>query len=324
MKKTLCNPVIVLCLVLFTGVVGYAEENIAKYPSRPISFIHPFPAGTSAELAVRLLSQEAQKFLGQPIVIVNKPGGVGTLGVAAVATARPDGYTLGNTPHSPMFVVPHLQGVPYNPLQDFTMILQFASFNVGVIVKADAPFKSFKDLIAFARQNPKKLTYATPGTNSMQYIIMEQIAKQEKVQFTHIPFKATNEAQMALLGGHIAFAAGDFNYSMVESGDVRLLLLFREERSAEYPHTPVLKDLGYDLPYPTFITVSGPKGLPPGIVKKLEGAFTKAMKEPAFVKGMKEDIRLPIVYRNSKDLTKYVAYNYDTYGRTLKDMGLIK
>jgi tripartite-type tricarboxylate transporter receptor subunit TctC len=249
---------------------------------------------------------------------------VGTIGVAAVATAAPDGYTVGNTPHSPMFVIPHLEKLPYNPVKDFKMIMQFAAFNMGVIVKADSPFKSFKDLIAFARQNPKKLTYGTAGTNSMQYIIMEQIAKREKVQLTHIPFKATGEAQTALLGGHILFAAGDFNYSLIESKDARLLLLFREERAAEYPDIPIVKDMGYDFPIPTFICVAGPKGLPDGIAKKLEDAFTRAMKEPAFIKGMKEDLRLPVVYRNSKDLNAYVARNYDIYGHMLKDMGLVK
>lgn len=310
--------------ILCMPMAGHTEEDVAKFPSRPITYIQPFTAGVPADLAMRLISKEAEKFLGQPIVVVNKPGAVGTIGVAAVAKAVPDGYTIGNTPHSPMFVIPHLEKLPYNPVKDFKMIMQFASFNMGIIVKADSPFKSFKDLITFARQNPKKLTYGTAGTNSMQYIIMEQIAKREKVQMTHIPFKATGEAQTALLGGHILFAAGDFNYSLIESKDARLLLLFREERAAEYPDTPIVKDMGYDFPIPTFICAAGPKGLPDGIVKKLESAFTRAMKEPAFIKGMKEDLRLPIVYRNSKDLNTYVAHNYDVYGRMLKDMGLVK
>jgi tripartite-type tricarboxylate transporter receptor subunit TctC len=142
------------------------------------------------------------------------------------------------------------------------MIMQIGAFNMGVIVRSDAPFKSFKDIVAYARQNPNKVTYGTAGTNSMQNILMEQIAKKEKVQITHIPFKATVEAQTALLGGHVLFAAGDFNYSLFESGDVRLLVLLKEERSVEYPKIPLLKDIGYDIPFPTFMTVSGPKGIP--------------------------------------------------------------
>jgi tripartite-type tricarboxylate transporter receptor subunit TctC len=328
MRKCLLHGAMVFFFLItafcFPLMTGHAEDEVSKFPTRPISYIQPFTAGVPADLAIRLISKEAEKFLGQPIVVVNKPGAVGTIGVAAVATAAPDGYTIGNTPHSPMFVIPHLEKLPYNPVKDFKMIMQFAAFNMGVIVKSDSPFKSFKDLLTFARQNPKKLTYGTAGTNSMQYIIMEQIAKREKVQLTHIPFKATGEAQTALLGGHILFAAGDFNYSLIESKDARLLLLFREERAAEYPEIPIVKDIGYDFPIPTFICAAGPKGLPDGIVKKLEDAFTRAIKEPAFIKGMKEDLRLPIVYRNSKDLNAYVARNYDVYGRMLEDMGLKK
>lgn len=329
MKKHLFNLKVALffCVVsiLWVPMFGYCqEEEIAKYPSRPISYIQPFTAGVPADLAIRLISKEAEKILGQPIVVVNKPGAAGTIGVAAIAAAKPDGYTIGNAPHSPMIVVPHLEKVPYHPVKDIKMIMQFGAFNMGVIVKSDSPFKSFKDLIDFARQNPKKLTYGSAGVNSMQFIIIEQIAKKEKIQITHIPFKATGEAQTALLGGHILFAAGDFNYSLIEAGQARVLFLFREERAAEYPDTPVLKDLGYDYPFPTFICAAGPKGTPDGIVRKLEDAFSKAMKEPSFIKGMKEDLRLPIVYRGSKELGDYVAYSYETYGRMLKELGLMK
>ena len=307
--------------VFFPPMAGFAQEDVSKFPTRPITYIQPFTAGVPADLAMRLISKEAEKFLGKPVIVSNRPGAVGTIGVAAVASAVPDGYTIGNTPHSPMFVIPHLEKLSYQPVGDFKMIMQFGAFNMGVIVKSDSPFKSFNDLITFARQNPEKLTYGSAGTNSMQSIIIEQIAKREKVQLTHVPFKSTGDAQGALLGGHILFAAGDFNYSLVESGNARLLLLFREERAAEYPQTPVLKDVGYDFPVPTFICVAGPKGLPDEIVKKLEDAFTKAMNEPAFIKGMK-DLRLPIVYRSSRDLNAYVAQNYETYGRMLKDLGL--
>jgi tripartite-type tricarboxylate transporter receptor subunit TctC len=329
MKKHLFNLKIALffCVVsiLCVPMLGYSqEEEIAKYPSRPITYIQPFTAGVPADLAIRLISKEAEKILGQPIVVVNKPGAAGTIGVASIAASKPDGYTIGNAPHSPMIVVPHLEKVPYHPVKDIKMIMQFGAFNMGLIVKSDSPFKTFKDLIDFARQNPKKLTYGTAGSNSMQYIIIEQIAKKEKIQITHIPFKATGEAQTALLGGHILFAAGDFNYSLIEAREARVLFLFREERAAEYPDTPVLKDLGYDYPFPTFICAAGPKAIPDGIVRKLEDALAKAMKEPSFIKGMKEDLRLPIVYRGSKELNDYVANSYEVYGKMLKEMGLMK
>jgi tripartite-type tricarboxylate transporter receptor subunit TctC len=254
---------------------------------------------------------------------VNKPGAALTIGTAAIAASKPDGYTIGYSGGPPVFLTPLLEKVPYDPLKDFTAIMQCGGFNFGVYVKGDSPFKSFKDLIAFARQNPKKLTYGTVGANSMGNITMEDIAKKEKVEITHIPFKGTPEAQTALLGEHIIAGAGDFNFSLVDSGQIRLLMLLKEEHSAEYPDVPILKDLGYDNPYPMIISIVGPKGIPEGIVKKLEDAFTKAMKEPAFIKGMKE-LRLPVAYRNSKELDEYIIRNYHFFTNRFKEKGLIK
>jgi tripartite-type tricarboxylate transporter receptor subunit TctC len=308
--------------ILHFAESGYTqEEEVSKFPSRPITFIHPYPPGTSPELASRLICKEAEKFLEKPIVILNKSGGGGAIGTAAIATSKPDGYTIGYTAQGPAITIPLLENVPYHPLKDFKYIVQFSGFNMGGVVKADSPFKSFKDLIDHARQNPKKLTYGTVGFYSTTNILMKRIAKKEGVKLTHIPFKGSPEYQTAVLGGHLFFAAGDFNYSLLEAGEIRLLLLFREEKAVEYPETPILKELGYDFPAPTFNAVLAPKSVPEGIAKQLEEAFTKAMKEPAFIKGIKE-LRLPIVYRNSKELTEYITYNYNYFAKLLKEIDL--
>ena len=310
-------------IVLLGWGVGYSQEDISKYPSKPITYIVPIPPGTGTDLSVRLMAKELEKQLGQTIVVVNKPGAALTIGTAAVASAKPDGYTIGFSGGPPLFFTPLLEKVPYHPLKDLRMVTQFGGFNFGVIVKGDSPFKSFRDLIDYARQNPKKLTYGTTGTNSMPHITMERIAKQENVQITHIPFKGTPESQTALLGGHILAASGDFGSSLVESGETRVLMLLKEEKSAEYPQIPILKDLGYNLPYPMFIGVITPKAVPDAIVAKLDKAFAQAMKEPAFINGMKE-LRLPILYRSGKELDAYVTRNYEYYSKLFKELGLIK
>jgi len=296
-------------------------EDFSKYPSRPITFINALQARATGDLAHRIIAKEAEKFLGQPIVVVNRPGGGTSIGMAAVATAKPDGYTIGHSSVSGLLLLPHLEKVPYHSTKDFRQIMQYGVYNMGVVVMANSPFKTFRDLIEYARQNPKKLTYGSLA-RSIHFFTIEQIAKKEGVQFTYIPFKGSPEVQAALLGGHIHFGAGDFNYSLQEAGEIKLLLLFREERSLEYPQIPILKDLGYDqAPAPWYHGLCGPKGLPDGIVKKLEDAFTKAMKEPAFFNGMKE-IRIPIVYRKSDELDKYVAYYYDLFGKLVRETGI--
>lgn len=313
-----------LALILLIAGLGYAQEvEIAKYPNRPITFIVPLPAGSGGDLASRLITKEAEKFLGQPIAVVNKPGGSYTIGAAAIAASKPDGYTVGYTTPASLFITPFVEKLPYHPLKDLQRIMQFGDMTFGVVVKTDSPFKIFKDLIEYARQNPKKLTYGTGGTNSFANLAIERIAKKEGMQLTHIPFKGSAEVQPALLGGHIQFSAGDFNVALLESGQTKLLLLLTENHRVEYPQIPILKDIGYDIPYPAMTSVTGPKGLPDGIIKKLEEAFTKAMNEPAFIKGMKE-LRLTIVYRNSKELEDYVIYTYEVFEKLMKDLKVAK
>lgn len=327
-KVSLLNPKMFFSLFFIFALLfsewGYPQEaEIAKFPTRPITFIIPLPPGGNSELASRLIVRLAEKHIGQPIVPVNKPGAALTIGVAEVAKAKPDGYTIGFSAYGPILFVPFLQKVPYDPVKDLKQIVQFGSFNPGIVVRSDSPFKVLKDLIAYARQNPKKLSFGAvaKGSNAATAI---RIAQLEGVEINAMPFGSAGEAEIALLGGHIDMVSGDFRASFIDDGKTRVLVLFNEERSEEYLNTPILKDLGYNIAAPTFMGVLGPKGIPDGIVKKIEEAFTKAMKEPAFIKGMKEAFRYPIVYRNSNDLGDYVGHNYETMKIFLKEVGFIK
>ena len=326
MKDVFKKRALIVCIavILCAGGLCMAQEDVSKYPTRPITCIIPFSPGGSADLAIRLLSKELEKNLGQPIVVVNKPGGGGSIGVSAVAVAKPDGYTIGQSPGgAPLFIMPFLEKLPYHPVKDFRYVVQFVELNFGVAVKADSPLKSFKDLIDYARQNPGKTTYGTNAPNSIANLVMEQVAKKGKVQFTHIPFKSSPEYLAAVLGDHIIFSAGDFNHALVESGKVRLLAFLSEKAPPEYAQIPTLKELGYDVPCPVFLGILGPKGMPDEIVRKLEDAFVRALKEPAVIKGLSE-LHLTMFYRNGKDLTEYVGRNYDAFGQLLKEMGLAK
>jgi tripartite-type tricarboxylate transporter receptor subunit TctC len=324
LSRSLIRFVLLVGLTFLAANSVYPQETkTSEFPNRPVNFIVPWPPGTSADIAFRALGKEAERHLGQPIVVVNKAGGGGSIGTAAVTTAKPDGYTIGQCTPQTLFIVPFLEKVPYQTLKDFKFIMQFGALNPGVVVKATSPFKSFKDLIIYARDNPKKLTYGTNAPNSIANVAMEQIAKKEGVQLTHIPFKGSTEYQTAVLGGHLAFCAGDFQYSLVESGETRVLLFFGEKRSEEYPDVPILKDLSYDFSVPMFLAIFGPKGIPDEITKKLEEVLTKATKESTFLKLMK-DQHYTVFYRTSQQLTDFVAKNYEVYEKLLKEMGRIK
>jgi tripartite-type tricarboxylate transporter receptor subunit TctC len=303
--------------LLFVTASGYVHgSEVANYPVHPVNFIIPLPPGGASELAIRLFIKGAEKHLGQPIVPINKPGGGLTIGVAETAKAKPDGYTIGFSAFGPMTVTPFLQQVPYHPINDFRQVMQFGTFNSGLVVYADSPFRSLPDVIAAARQSKKKLTFGAVAIG-LNMTIMKKIAEKEGVEFAPMPFGSAGQAEIALLGKHIDMVAGDFNNTFIEAGQTRLLAMFRDERSDEYPQVPILKELGYNIPCRMFMAVHGPKGMSDAVVKKLEDAFTKAMNEPEFIKGMK-DLRFPIYYRNSKQLTEYLVASYELYREFLK------
>ena len=301
--------------------VGLAQEDVSKYPSRPITFICPSATGTTIDLSNRLIAKELERTLGQPVVVVNKPGAAFTIGTATVASAKPDGYTIGYTGGPPLWFTPLLEKVSYDPLKDLRMVAGYGVFNAAVMVKGDSPFKTFKEVIDYARQNPKKVTYGTTGTNSIMHIAFVQIAKQENVQMTHIPFEG--DVDTPLLGGHITFGGGNVTPSLVEAGRVRLLMMLKEERSAEYPDIPRLRDLGYNIPWPNMASIMAPKAVPDAIIKKLDDSVATVMKSPSVLKGMK-DLQLPVLYHSSKELDTYIAKNFEYYNRVFKEMGLVK
>jgi tripartite-type tricarboxylate transporter receptor subunit TctC len=312
-----------LLACLFPGVSYSQDADVARFPSSPINFVCSLPAGSAGDLASRLISKEAEKILGKPIVIVTKAGGAHAIGAATIAKAKPDGYTIGYVTPSALFTVPFLEKLNYDPVVDLRAIMQYGEIRFGIIARSDAPFKTFKELIEYARKNPNKVTYGTGGTNSIANINIEKIAREEGVRFTHIPFKGGTDYQTALLGGHVMFAAGEVSAQMIEAGQIRLLLLFTEQRLPEYPQVPILKDFGYKTSYPSLLAVMGPKGLPSGIFRKLEDAFTVASRQQSVINGLKE-MHLSMIYRNSKELTEYIAHHYELYRQLIKEMNPTK
>jgi tripartite-type tricarboxylate transporter receptor subunit TctC len=321
----ICFVLIVLSLSIAGVVHG---EDYSKFPERPITFICAPPPGSTGDLVARFMGRAAEKYFKQPVVIVNKPGAGTTIGVASIAKAKPDGYTVGYTPPTALFTLPFMERLPYHPLKDFQQIIQYTDAPFGVVVAGDSPFKTFKDLIEFARKNPKKLSYGTQGTYGIADLTVRQIAKKEGgLQFNQIGFKGGTEQAAAIMGGHIDFSVGDFSYPLVEAGKIRLLALLGEKRNEAYPGVPSLKELGYDRPdvppIQVFINIAGPKGIPEEVVEKLEQGFTQAAKDPILLNGLKE-LRWTPDYRNSKEMTEYVKNYYEFYGQLLKTMGLRK
>ncbi len=268
---------VIACLVLGPWPALAADP----FPSRPITLIVPWQAGGIPDLQLRLLAGIAGKHLGQPIVIENKPGGVGTLGPALVAAnAKPDGYTITHITTT-VLRTPFLTKTTYDPKKDFTYIGGLASFLFGVVVRSDSPIKTWQDFLAYAKDNPGKLTYTTFGVNSTLHLTMERISTAAGVKLKHIPSRGNAENNAAVLGGHVmASADGSAWGPLVDSGDFRLLVTWGEQRSKRWPNVPTLKETGLDIVESTPFGLGGPAGMDPQIVEKIYDAFRKALHDP--------------------------------------------
>jgi tripartite-type tricarboxylate transporter receptor subunit TctC len=315
-------PVVFLlaCLVCLIPVVCSAQN----FPTKPINVLEGYAPGGAADIAFRPLASAVEKILGQPLVIGNNGAGNGTVALGLVAKQKPDGYSLGMTATSLLTNVPHLRStLPYK-LDDFVPIMTFAVTQNVIVVKADAPWKTFKELIAAARQNPGKMTYfaGTPGTQMDMNV--QQVARAEKVEFTTVPFPGGGPALTALLGGHINFfGAGGSGVSSAKAGTTRVLAIMADHRMKDFPDAPSYRDLGYKVLPPDAFIVYGPKGIPPAIIKKLDDAFAKAMKDLQYIQAA-EKLGLLDEYRNSDQTRKNLSDDYNQMGKLIKEYNIPK
>ena len=279
MKKAI---LLASALALFAGVA-----QAQQFPTRPVTLIVPWPAGGSTDIGMRALASATEKHLGQSIVIENKPGAGGTIGPANMAAgAKPDGYTVSQLPIT-VFRMPFIQKTTFDPTKDFSYIIHITGYTFGVVVKADAPWKTFGELIEYARANPGKINYGTPGAGTSLHIKMEQIAKLKGIKWTHVPFKGVSESMNALLGGHIDVVSDSTGWAgSVDGGQARLLVTWGAGRTRNWPNVPNLKESGIDIVSNSPFGIGGPKGMDPAVTKVLHDAFKKGMEEQSYKDSM--------------------------------------
>ncbi len=289
---------------LFTLIFPIAAIG-QEYPTRPINLLIGFVPGGAVDPTLRILAAKAGKILGQPFIISNNGGGGGSVALGITANAKPDGYHLVGCAGPGLVWVPHFQKVPYK-LDDFVFVMHYGAPYTGLAVKADSPFKTLKDLVEYAKKNPGKVTYSTTGVGTPMHVSMEFVAKQEGLEWSHIPYKGNGPALTALLGGHVtAQVGGPEQVPHIRAGTIRLLGIHSEKRIKILPEVPTFKELGYDFVTEAVFMVAAPKGTPMPFVKKLDDAFHKAMEEPEFIQLM-DTIGMEITYRNATDLKRYL------------------
>ena len=279
------------------------------WPERSITFICPWPAGGTADQSMRALCSVAARVLGQSIAVENKVGASGMIGAKALASAKPDGYTIGQIPIS-VTRFSQLGTLAADPRKDFTYIARTSGQTFGIAVPANSPFKTRKDFVAHAKANPGKVTYAHAGVGGATHVGMEEFDSVAGIQINHVPYKGGSEALQGVLGGHVDALADSSSWAPhVEAGKLRLLATWGELRTARFKDVPTLRELGYDVVVDAPNGIGAPKGLDPAVAAKLRDAFRQAANSPEF-KAVIDKLDAPLLYLDGPDYEKYVHTVY--------------
>ncbi len=306
-------------LLIFVPLLSFAQQ----YPTKPINLIVTFPPGGTLDVSARILATKAEKFLGQPLVVSNVGGGAGSVALGQVVKKRPDGYDITSCTSTGLIRIPQLRAVPYSH-EDFVPIMHFTAVQSGVVVRSDSPYKTFKDLIEYARKNPEKVNYATSGTGTPMHIAMEYVAVREGIRWIHVPQTGGAPGLAAVLGGHVTAMSDSTEWlPHVKEGSLRLLVTHGERRMKAFPNVPTLRDLGYDFINETVFMMAAPKGTPAPIVKKLDEAFHRGMDDPEFIKTI-QTLEFEVAYRNSEDTKKYLEDAYNRFAEMIKKLNIQK
>ena len=303
-------------LVLAAASLAMSNALAQSFPNRPVTLIVPWPAGGATDQVMRALATATEKYLGQAIIVENKPGAGGTLGAQAMVTTKPDGYTVTQIPIS-VFRIPHTTKVGYDPMADLTYLIGISGYTFGVAVRADARWKTWEEMVAYAKANPGKLTYGTPGANTSLHITMEEIAHRNGIQWTQVPFKGNADNMQALLGGHIDASADATGWGPhVDAGKMRLLATWGANRTKRWPNAPTLKELGYDIVSTSPYGIAGPKGMDPNVAKILHDAFKKGMEDPIHLQAM-EKYDQDLIYMSSEGYAKFARDSFASEKTTM-------
>ncbi|WP_427184692.1 tripartite tricarboxylate transporter substrate binding protein [Bordetella bronchialis] len=298
-----------------------AARAADDYPAYPIHIVVPYQAGGSTDIVIRKFAELAAPRLGQSIVIENRGGAGATLGARAIKTARPDGYMLAILP-SPVYRMPHIQDMGYDPARDFTYIMMLSGYTLGVAVPTESRFKTWADFIGYAKAHPNEVTYGTASVGSASNVMMEDIATRNGVTWRHIPYKGESDVLTAVIGGQVTAYAGSTTVQpLVQAGKMRMLVTWGEHRSAQYPDVPTLKELDGTPPANAPFGIAGPKGMPPQVVAKLQTVF-KQVAESAEFKQVLTQYGQELVYMDGKDYAAYAARQYQLEADIVRKLGL--
>ena len=329
-KKSLVLLVALLLILLIVGGCSTMENKkvttTSKYPDKPITLIVPFGVGGGMDLVARLLEKTAPTHLGQPLVIVNKPGGAGTLGWNELAGASPDGYTLGITGIE-VILQPLYGPTKYHYPTALEPLVQIADLPMVIAIQAGQPWQTLDELIEYAKQNPGQIKFGHGGVGSIGHVVGEAFAKTSNIHLEQVPFQSSAEATASLLGGHVqaVFLNPASVKEFMKNGTIRVLATGGNQRLSDpvFTNIPTFKEQGIDIIGNNWYGIAAPKGLPVEVKNKLTEGFAKMINDPEFQKNM-ENIGFKVTYQDFNESQEKWLTESQKLKKLIQETGILE
>jgi len=291
----------------------------ADFPTKEVQIIIPWAAGGATDLIFRALAATTGKYLGKAVVVVNRPGGGGAVGYTEGAQAKPDGYMLISAV-TPLTILPHQVSTAFT-YKNFEPIINVVDDPSMFLVRSDAPWKSLKEFLDFAKKNPNMITVGNSGAGGGVHLVALAFEKTAGVKFNHIPFSGGGPSVTALLGAHInaVSVSPPEGISHVQAGKLKIIALFAEKRFEMFLDVPTVKEQGIDFAMGMWRGLAAPKGTPPDVIKKLHDAFKQGMDDPVLRKNAK-DMAVNLSYLSPENFGKLMAADHEFYGKLVKEI----
>jgi tripartite-type tricarboxylate transporter receptor subunit TctC len=321
MKAKAATAILLGFLVMLTASNGWARED---YPNKPIQFICPFAVGGITDIAARVVAEHMGKYLGQPLIVVNKPGAASAMGTAFVAASKPDGYTILTTWIAIVLVPLITPDLPYK-LSELTPIGKSVSADQIFLVNKDLPVKTLPELVTYAKQHPKTLSYGTAGVGTLPHLVMEMFNAQMQVDIQHIPYNSELQSVTALVGNHVQASVLTYSSSgsHIRSGAVRPLAILAPKRDSRLPQVPTSAEQGYpELLANIYNVLMAPAKTPAPIVKKLEDALEKTLRDKEAREKL-EKMEYKIDFMNARDTQVFLDAETKKWSAVVKKANIV-
>lgn len=292
------------------------------YPAKPVKLVVPFAPGGTTDIVARVVAGKIPREFGQTIVVENKAGGGGVIGATETARAAPDGYSLGVATVSTIATVPAIQPkVPYNPLSDFTPIINVAATPNVITVHPSFPAKDFQGFLAELKNNPDKYSFASTGHGSITHLLMELFMSMSGTKMTHIAYKGAGPALTDVVGGQVSIMLDNLPSSLphIKNGRLIPIVVAAPERLKELPNVPTFKEVGMEpVNRVAFYGIYGPKGLPKEVVSKVHGAVKTALEDPS-ARARIEETGSIIIGNSPEEFAQEIKTEYDVYRKVVQE-----